>query len=533
MGKKRGAPQPIGEMQADGNWQKTTWIPQIDPSDRIQVGRLQRALSVEKRAAADALLNQPDGADTTLNAPQLEICNRIFKGVLVLNQFLSDQIGLAVQNARQLTSARPDVERTNDRITGAIEEHLGEQRAELVRLRLQDLSRQRGLRFFRLTNGLHRAAHYKESPALVIGILLFVFMAESMVNGSLLASVMADGLAGGAVMAGLISFINIITGALAGVVGWRLIGHAKPVLKGLGALVAIILHSAAIAWNVFIAHFREVAEIAAAQPDFNFDMAAIGAATLEHMDVNGLSGMGSVQAWALLILGLLIHFLAAKEGWDDFADRYWDYKKVDKAARDAREAFADALADVRAAARNTVEQVEAEVEREALRAENNLQALSALLDLAQQRRQEVKDSEDEWVAGGTQLLKIYRAANTQVRDQKTAPAYFTVFPTAADYRRRDFGAELEPSGEVEQRMRLLDQSMAELHRLRDSAAAAAETASEALAAVRRHSTQAIRKLDKRLEQEDRAVTLLAEKQLEIETEGLGAANDERVNNAAA
>jgi hypothetical protein len=525
------APEPVGEAK-DGRWTKTTWIPEIDAAHQIRVERLQRELAIDKTAAADGRNNEPGGGETTLNALQLEICNRVFAGILLLNQFLSQQLGKAVKQARQLVSTKLDVTHTNGLITDAIENGFNERRQELVRLRFHDLSRHRDLRYFRRMNGLNRSAHYKESVALVLGVLFIAFAAESLMNGALLSAVMADGLVGGASLAALISLINIISGIMAGVWGWRLIGHCKIALKVLGVVITLVLHSAALAWNFFIANFREVAEIAAARPDFDFNMAAIGAETLEHMQVYGLSGMGSVQAWALLLLGVFIHFLAAKEGWDDFADRYVDYKKFDKRARDARAAFDDALADLRAHTRQIVEQIEAQVEDDAGRARRNLDALSGLVDLAQQRRQEIKDSEDEWVAGGTQLLKLYREANEDVRDERK-PAYFDTFPSAQDYRRRDFGAGLEQSDEIEHRTHLVNEAMAELGALKNKAAEAAEKAEEALAAVRRHSTLAIRKLDKRLEQEDRNITEEAEKRLAGETGDLEPANDARMGNAAA
>ena len=537
MAKDNGRPEPVGGMQGDGHWKKTSriWIPEIDSESRIRIARIKQDLDLDRRAADDGQQNRPRQTEKTLNEPQAEICNRVFSGILMLNQFLSEQVGLAVQTARQAMVRAPDVEQVEDRVSAEIDRVFHEHRQDLIALRHSELEKLRDLKHFRHTHALNRSAHYKDSPVLVLGILCAVFIFESILNGSLLSEVLSSGLVGGIFLAGTISLINILFGVGAGLYGWRFIGHREPVLKALGATVAIVCHTAAILWNLFIAHFREVAELAVSRGDFDFDMAKLGAGTMDHIALNGAFGMGSVQAWALLLLGVFIHFLAAKEGWDDIADRYPDYRKYDKRAHDARELFDSALADLRTEARDAAETIETELARNVERAADSHNVVSELVDLAMQRRQEVKDSEDEWVAGGSQLLKIYRDINTEVRDEGSAPAYFAVYPTADDYRRRAFGGRQERTDDIQLQARSVDQTLEELRRLQNEAKAVAENADDAVQTARRHITQIVRKLDKKLEDEERVITAAAKERLEEasnERSAQAPRNLEPVNDAA-
>jgi hypothetical protein len=219
-----------------------------------------------------------------------------------------------------------------------------------------------------------------------------------------------------------------------------------------------------------------------------------------------------MPSWGLFILGVLIHLFAAKEGWDDFADRYLDYKKYDKRAREAREEYEETLDQARADARAAVETIEADIKQAASRATTAYRGICDLLNVVVQRRQEVKDSEDEWASGGSQLLQSYRAANLAVRNNPP-PAYFELFPSAEDYRRRNFGGGLSPSDEVEKQSRDLDAAVEELRELRDNAKLLAEHGDEVMRDVRRHITQAVRKLDRILDDEELRATKKAEERL--------------------
>jgi hypothetical protein len=511
MAKKKGA-QPVGEIQDDGSWEKTLYVPEVDAAHKVRVDRIEKDLSLRLRAAKDGQNNHPQPDEKTLNEPQMEICNRVFSGILMLNQFLSEQVSSAVKSARRMIPRHVDAEGVRDEITATVEGVFQDYRQRLAELRYADLAKERELKYFRYVNGLNRGAHYKDSTWLVAGLLLTLFLGECVLNGLLLSSIMTSGILGGVALAAAISLINIASGVAAGLYGWRMLGHHRRELKVLGGVIMAVCHLGALFWNLLVAHFRDVAEIAAADPNFDFDMARLSAETMAAISAQGFFGLSSMPSWGLFILGMLIHLFAAKEGWDDFADRYPDYKKYDKRAHEAREEYEGTLDEARAAARDAVEAIEEDIKQAASRATAAHRGVCDLLNVVVQRRQEVKDSEDEWAAGGSQLLQSYRAANIAVRNS-TPPGYFETFPSADDYRRRNFGGGLSPSDEVEKQVRALDAAVEELRELRDSAKLLAEHGDEVMRNVRRHITQAVRKLDRILEDEEQRATQKAEERL--------------------
>ena len=519
-------PEPVGGMAADGRWTKTSvsGSPALDADVQNELARVKEELKLEDRAAADGRDNCPARDDKTLNEAQMDVCSRVFAGIQMLNQFLDQQVGLAVQHARRLAPVRLDAAHIRNLTSSAIDRVFTEHRPILLQTRRDDLKKNRDLRFFVHDNKLRRSAHYEESVVKVAGIIVGLFVLELIINGSLFAEVVSTGLIGGAMLAGMISAINILSGVFAGLWGWRNLGHRRGKLRALGAILTLILHGIAIAWNLFVAHFREVAEDFAARDSFEFDISQIRDATVNHIQEHGIFGIESLQSWALLLLGIFIHFIAAKEGWDDFADRYPDYKKYDLLAKNAHEDFEEGLASLRDDVREAIEGIEEQAQATIVSARTAYQTTAELLDVALERQQEVRDSEDEWVGGGTRLLKTYREINLQIRDEGTAPAYFSTYPKAADYRRRNFGAISPPSDEIEERARCVDNSINELVQLRDSAKQAVESAETVLKDIHRHISNSMKLVDKRIDEEclkitKEAETLLAE-------DGLGQSSPE-------
>lgn len=435
-------PRAVGAMNDQGNrWTKTSqiWIPEIDAGHRIRLKQLERELDLKEAGAADGRQKQPASSDKTLNDTQLGVCNRVFSGIVMLNQFLAEQLGQALTVARQrvpeLINAKDFRSRIGQEVDGVFAESIG----ELTQLREDELSMHRNLRYFVAKNRLKTAASYPGSKVAVIAIIFGMFVVESIANGLLFKDVVTTGLVGGATLAALISVINIAFGIGAGFFGWRYLAHVNWLKRIAGILVAVACHVAAVFWNLFVAHFREVAETAVRSDSYEFDLALLAHDTSLHVAKVGWIGIESLIALALLGLGLIVHFIAAWEGWNDLSDHYPGYSAVDKRAKIARADYEAALVDMRQEARDAANHV-VETAEDAYRSSLGAQRLIADLEsLAAQREKEVRDSEDEWVSGGTQLLKTYRDENILVRgDESAAPRYFDVYPAAADYRHRRY-----------------------------------------------------------------------------------------------
>ncbi|MES2835566.1 MAG: hypothetical protein V4707_12750 [Pseudomonadota bacterium] len=505
---KGDAPAPVGEMSEDGSsWTKTVWIPSIDQAE-IELmpdeEGMTRRMAIKERAITAGEQNLPSLKDTVLDPTQMEVCKNVFDGILLLNQFLATELGKAVQTAASWVVGVENQERLEARIDSAIDGVIEDNRRELVTLRATDLQAGLNLKAFAARNNLLHPARIKDDLIVPISSLAVMFVAESLINGFVLAEVSDQGVMGGAIIAGLISAVNIGLGLMSGLLGWRNLFHVKLWRRIAGGALAAFILMAALAFNLLAAHFREAAELMAAGEAADISMAQLNAATIQHIGLAGLFGLTSPLAWALLVIGGAIHVVATKEGYEDLADPYWGYGRQARLARDASAAYDEALEELRHKARIGAEEIEGAARRNASRAEQAIQAIKDLKNLALQRRQEVLDSEDAWIVAGNALLKMYRDQNLRIRSP--GPAYFDVYPNAEDYRTGAFGVGLRRSNKVEAQDKLVDRHVDALDALIQTASERAQQAAVVATALHRKTTERIRGLDALLTEEDGRIT---------------------------
>ena len=422
------------------------WIAEIPAENRIQYERVKRELGVLDRARGDGRLNQPAASDVQINEPQTQILHRVYTGICSVNQYLADQMGAAVARARRETPQPIDTRSAAIEMDARISSVLHDRQGELVELREKELETQRDLNYFRRRHDLNRVAKYRESPWLFAAILVGMLVLESTLNAFLLRQISEQGWVGGAVLAGMISLVNIFLGLIAGGVGWRLLGHRfwPQRMIGLGAMLSA--HAAALLWNLYVAHFREVAEAAVvASAGGGVDLGAYVIDTVAHIREHGWFGLNSLLSWALFALGLAVHLLVAKEAWDDMADRYWDYKPVDQAYRRARAGYEEAVADAREHALEDARAILDDLKDTHARQAASAGDIVAQVAIAEQRISEARDAETDWVRQGGMLLKSYRDENAKVRTDP-APGYFGVYPSPEDFRNPPDLDDRAPSG---------------------------------------------------------------------------------------
>lgn len=494
-------PKAIGNFDMSRKrWSKETtiWLPEIGAEQRFEVDRLKVELDLEERARTDARKAIPSADDVILNEPQLAICNRVFSGIVLLNQFLADELGKALASARSKLVEIIDEKAYAKRVKIEVDTSFAVDRPEINMLAQNFSETDRNLRYFKSANKLKRAASYRESYLMPVGIIMALLVLESVFNGLLFKDVVRGGWIEGIFVAALISFINVAFGVAVGVYGWSNIGHIRTFRRVLGWIVTIFLHLAALYWNLIVAHFREVAEKAASSSTYSFNFSTLAEQAKAHMDTLGYFGISSLFAWALFGLGLIIHFWSAREGWDDIGDRYPDYMKEDRRAKLARLDRDQFFVSVRANARSAAEKVAAAAEKELLAAKSSFNAISDLEGLLEQREKEVRDSEDEWVAGGTQLLKIYRDVNVEVRGDSVPPAYFETYPKPDDYRKANFGAGALRGTGVDEHLKALNLRKAELSNLKAEAEEVMDQSEAALVRIRDGVNEALETLDGRM-----------------------------------
>jgi hypothetical protein len=480
-------------MGARGEATGPVWIAEIGAEQTADFNRLQRELRLLETAQDDGRRNAPATAETDLNASQQRIIGRVTQGLRGLNAFLAEQMGEAVAAAQKRIPEALDVAHARAEIEARISHALTERQADLVLLREQELETQRDLNYFRRRHDLHRAAAYRDSSLLFFSILVGMFVLESFANAFLLRRISEQGWVGGVALAAVISLINLGLGVIGGGVGWRLIGHRFKAQRIIGWVVASAALIAAFFWNIFAAHFREVAEQAI---DANTEGSLAGHAVdaLAHIRAHGLFGLSTLFSWGLFALGLLIHLGASREAWDDMADRYWDYRRYDRAYRIARLDYEDSVAEAREAADGEAREVLGALEARFTPQLQQRDRLSALAELGGRRLAEGRDAEAEWIRQGGALLKAYRDENTHVRSEPP-PSYFSRYPEPEAFR-RGLGGTLAADPEADERA--LAQLQAQLQSAAEAAARIQGENSAGLAALRTYLTEAMAGLTTRI-----------------------------------
>ncbi len=487
----------MGRLRGERAEGGALWIPELGADQRADFGRLKRELRVLETAQDDGRRNQPSTSASAPTGAELQIIGHVAQGLRDVNAFLASALGeAAAQGARRVPGElTPDHARAeiDSRIAGV----LSERRTDLVALREEELETQRDLNYFRRRHELHRAASYRESTLLPFAILVGAFVLESFANAFLLRRISEQGWVGGVVLAAVISLVNISLGVFGGGVGWRLVGHRFPLQKAIGWAVSVAAIALAFFWNIYAAHFREVAE-QAVNTGTTATLANHAVDALADIKAHGILGLTSLFSWGLFALGLLVHLAASREAWDDMADRYWDYRRYDRAYRTARLDYEDTVADAKAAAVEASREVLAELEATYAPHTQDRDRLLALAELAQRRLAEGRDAEAEWVRQGGALIKAYRDENAQVRSDP-APAYFDQPVEGDAYRRGIAGAV--PAAAAELEASRANAERAELQIRRDAAAAAHIHAANqsALSGLKAYVTEAADGLQSRID----------------------------------
>lgn len=187
---------------------------------------------------------------------------------------------------------------------------------------------------FREENALRRHAEVPLFFLKPFVILLSLLLFETLVNSAIFAGISAQGLIGGWVTAVMISVVNILMGLVFGmlVVRYALFWDDWRRYALIGGGVFLILCAAF--FNLYVAHFREVAEqalIANASGEIALSrsLAPQFGDAWPHFLQNPLN-LGTVLGVALFVIGLCIFGWATYEGYKGFTDPYPGFGKVGK-----------------------------------------------------------------------------------------------------------------------------------------------------------------------------------------------------------
>ncbi|MBY9067742.1 hypothetical protein K1X12_12590 [Hyphomonas sp. WL0036] len=187
---------------------------------------------------------------------------------------------------------------------------------------------------FRHEHGLKRNARVPLFFLKPIVILLALLLGETIINAFIFAGISPQGMIGGWLTALVISVINIIFGLVFGfaIIRYAMVWEGTPryLLMFAGGLLILL----AFLFNLYVAHFREVAEAAiladqAGEAILTRDRAPTLTSTWPHFIENPFN-IGSVLGIGLLVIGLSIFGIAAYEGYCGFTDPYPGFGRVGK-----------------------------------------------------------------------------------------------------------------------------------------------------------------------------------------------------------
>jgi hypothetical protein len=163
---------------------------------------------------------------------------------------------------------------------------------------------------------------------LKVGVLLCLFVFEVFLNGFFLAKGSELGYVGGAAEALVFALLNIGVAFLAGAIGVRELNH-RNWLRKLFGLVALLAYIAiAIALNLTLAHYREVAGALVSDA---------GQEVLTRLRTDPL-GIADVKSWLFFGIGMLCSLVAFGDSYLLF-DPYPGYGLLEKRRAGAYDAY--------------------------------------------------------------------------------------------------------------------------------------------------------------------------------------------------
>jgi hypothetical protein len=183
---------------------------------------------------------------------------------------------------------------------------------------------------FRRRHKLKRTARWAAGGNLTlkVGVLLCLFVFEVFLNGFFLAKGSELGYVGGAAEALVFALLNIGVAFLAGAIGVRELNH-RNWLRKLFGLVALLAYIAiAIALNLTLAHYREVAGALASDA---------GQEVLTRLRTDPL-GIADVKSWLFFGIGMLCSLVAFGDSYLLF-DPYPGYGLLEKRRAGAYDAY--------------------------------------------------------------------------------------------------------------------------------------------------------------------------------------------------
>lgn len=203
---------------------------------------------------------------------------------------------------------------------------------------------------FREEHGLRRPPKYPDLIMRPVAIMLFAFLVDGMLNGVFFSGASASGFVGGIVIAFALSALNIAVGFATGMWGLREIFHKlKQWRRTAGWIITVFGILTGLFLNLFVAHFRDLAERTIAQAQAAAAGSGYRPISLENIEISPVLrevftsplGLSHLPSLLLLFSGVIVYLIGLYEGYSGFADRYPEYAGRARELDSARHAQAN------------------------------------------------------------------------------------------------------------------------------------------------------------------------------------------------
>jgi hypothetical protein len=385
------------------------------PFRPVDVEAQARALRLEERGSEDGSHNRPR-SDSDIEAnTELEVKGAIDadreRCLLDLSSHLrAYRDALAqLQTAMDVAGMRQAADEATSEFN-AIKVRFGSRVKELSELRDAYDAEYNN---FRLKHRLTRTPRQPKDRTFTAVLACSFVVFEGVLNSYFFSSTTEGGLIGGAVIAVVASAVNIGLAILNGWFPLRWMRHRRIYIKSLGLLSFVGLFLISLFLNVFVAHYRDIAEASTDAPSLPAVFTSV---------ISDPAGLHSIQSLLLFVIGVALAGYAMAKGFH-LDDPYPGYGATDRrrtAARVEYEEIRQELLDTATEVRDIfLDKLRVKIETLRASSTQRQQILAARVRSISQ----YKAHEANLADAAQQLLSIYRHANVAARSTPP-PAHF-------------------------------------------------------------------------------------------------------------
>ena len=291
-----------------------------------------------------------------------------------------------------------------------------EERSELERteINLKEIASER--EFFKKKNHLERTAHYPDTGSIILrlGIILVLWLVESLANMPLLAKGSEFGLTGGILQAITVALLNIGMAAVTGYFGLRELCHRNLFRKLLGIIWLSFWLAVTVGFNLLVAHYRQLSEILITDPGFAQQL-------FGQFSANPF-GLNDFHSWLLFGIGVLFALVALMDMFK-LDDAYPFYGRLDRKYQNMCKDYADLRKEIIQQLPTPDSMWVREIQEQIDEIERQTEGRIGLREKCNWTLQEYAGSIDTLNRQCNELLKIYRSANRTARTSEP-PEHF-------------------------------------------------------------------------------------------------------------